>query len=488
MPVQPMKSIAAVAVSEIPHLTVSQSPRWESAAGTPFLPRSHRPYVLLLPLYSPPCCPWRSAFSRTRLCYLLSNASFITKTLPLQRLATARCPVATGPGGLLDSIDLVESGASVAFLGLGKWFLVWFWELIVKRDFEPVPYWDAWGASVVCWDRRWLWRRGYELQRKNLLSCWFVLLSHSLKSMCRDELRLTEAFDIDVLVFKVPARSFAHQSKKSVSVSGLLQIGITLDGLFSSKPYERSPHFDIWPAESTDPWGWVKESGYTNQPPLMQDDRILLVLHYPRTNTLTNRAILGTMKSLNPKTSFKYFDEVHMSSWLELSKYEFGSEVCLKAWRQACPSRILECDEISVKDNVTSARVSSVFRVVSPLENQFTAAQRTGLNNMTLSAEGIWKSSSGQLCMVGCRGVVGAEESNCDSRICFLPLITGAEALFKMMGAEINETPSYDLDNSQWIRVIDYTVKVLVLVAFLITAKQPKGVEIPYQITDKEPS
>ncbi|KAJ8535976.1 hypothetical protein K7X08_034377 [Anisodus acutangulus] len=52
-----------------------------------------------------------------------------------------------------------------------------------------------------------------------------------------------------------------------------------------------------------------------------------------------------------------------------------------------------------------------------------------------------------------------------------LPLITGAEALFKMMGAEINETPSYDLDNSQWIPLIDYTVKVLVLVAFLVTAR-----------------
>ncbi|KAL3343645.1 hypothetical protein AABB24_027257 [Solanum stoloniferum] len=336
---------------------------------------------------------------------------------------------------------------------------------------------------------------------------------------------------LNLVSFWVTNVDRAHQSKTYVSVSGILQIGITLDGLFSSKPYERSPHFDIWPGhsqlsvtfegvymeskknqgervmcllgttmlpsrqqESTDPWQWVKESGYTNQPPLMQDDRILLVLHYPRTNTLTNRAILGTMKSLNPKTSFKYFDEVHMSSWLRTSsKYEFGSEkfvskacdpypykdslstelntyrgldfcyilqrfthqealTVVPNWKcngtddfcsQLGPFRSdkeinatdggfkdvklvlqdVRCDTISVKDNVTSSRVSSVFRVVSPLENQFTAAQRTGINNMTLSAEGIWKSSSGQLCMVGCHGLFGAEDSNCDSRIClYVPL------------------------------------------------------------------
>ncbi|CAN4088894.1 unnamed protein product [Withania somnifera] len=323
----------------------------------------------------------------------------------------------------------------------------------------------------------------------------------------------------------------AHQSKKSVSVSGILQIGITLDGLFSSKPHDRSPRFDIWPGhsqlsvvfegiyieskrskeervmcllgntmlpsrqqESTDPWEWIKESGYTNQPPLMQDDQILLVLHYPRTNTLTNRAILGTMKSLNPKTSFKYFDEVLMSSWLGTSsKYEFGSEkfvskacdpypykdslrtdintyrgldfcsILLRFTHQEALKVVpnwkcngtdefcselgpfssdkdikatdggfkdvklvlqdVRCDRVSVKDNATSVRVSSMFRVVSPMENQFIAAQRTGLNKITLSAEGIWKSSSGQLCMVGCHGVVGTGDGNCDSRIClYVPL------------------------------------------------------------------
>ncbi|OIT04892.1 PREDICTED: uncharacterized protein LOC109223716 [Nicotiana attenuata] len=350
-----------------------------------------------------------------------------------------------------------------------------------------------------------------------------------------DDRDLNKSLDLrspsNLVSFWVTDVDRTHRSKKSVSVSGILQIGVTLDGLFSSKPYERSPHFDIWPGhsqlsvlfegvyieskksqgervmcllgttmlpsrqqESSDPWEWVKESGYTNQPPLMQDDRILLVLHYPITNTLTNRAIVGTMKSLNPKASFKYFDEVHMSSWLGTSsKYEFGSEkfvskacdpypykdslstdintyrgldfcyilqrfthqealTVVPNWKcngtdnfcsQLGPFKSdkeikatdggfkdvklvlqdVRCDKSSFKDNDTFTRVSSMFRVVSPFENQFTAAQRTGLNNMTLSAEGIWKSSSGQLCMVGCRGLAGAQGSTCDSRIClYVPL------------------------------------------------------------------
>jgi len=55
---------------------------------------------------------------------------------------------------------------------------------------------------------------------------------------------------LNLVSFWVTNVDRAHQSKTSVSVSGILQIGITLDGLFSSKPYERSPHFDIWPSHS----------------------------------------------------------------------------------------------------------------------------------------------------------------------------------------------------------------------------------------------
>ncbi|KAJ1392154.1 hypothetical protein SESBI_36030 [Sesbania bispinosa] len=76
------------------------------------------------------------------------------------------------------------------------------------------------------------------------------------------------------------------------------------------------------------------------------------------------------------------------------------------------------CEQAASNGNGGSARVSTVFRAVSPSENQYTAAKRTGPNNMSLATEGIWKPSSGQLCMVGCLGFIDAKESNCNTRIC----------------------------------------------------------------------
>ncbi|XP_022850966.1 uncharacterized protein LOC111372791 [Olea europaea var. sylvestris] len=337
---------------------------------------------------------------------------------------------------------------------------------------------------------------------------------------------------LNLVSFWVTDVSRSHRSWNSVFVSGFLQMGITLEGLFAEKPYERSPRFDIWPGhsqlsvkfqgiyaeweknygervmcllgstvlpsrqpDSANPWGWLKESGYTNQPLLTQDDQILLVLYYPRKLTLTRRAIWGSMKSLNPKSNLKYFDEVHMSSWLGTSvNYEFGSEnvvskacdpypfkdssmngeidiykgldfcvilerftrqealtivpnwkcngteeFCSKLGPFASDKEInatdgsfknvklvlqdVRCEKTTLQDTHDFTRVSSVFRVVLPSENQFTAAQRTGLNKMTLSAEGIWKPWSGQLCMVGCSWIVAADGTGCSSRIClYIPL------------------------------------------------------------------
>lgn len=48
-----------------------------------------------------------------------------------------------------------------------------------------------------------------------------------------------------------------------------------------------------------------------------------------------------------------------------------------------------------------TARVAAVFRYVPPWEHQPTAAQRSGMSSMALSAEGVWIPSTGQVCMVG---------------------------------------------------------------------------------------
>ncbi|KAI4355697.1 hypothetical protein L6164_004445 [Bauhinia variegata] len=83
----------------------------------------------------------------------------------------------------------------------------------------------------------------------------------------------------------------------------------------------------------------------------------------------------------------------------------------------------VNCEQANNHGNAGSARVSAVFRAVSPSENLYTAAKRSGPGNMSLAAEGIWKPSDGQLCMVGCLGFVDAKGIRCGSRIClYIPI------------------------------------------------------------------
>jgi hypothetical protein len=72
------------------------------------------------------------------------------------------------------------------------------------------------------------------------------------------------------------------------------------------------------------------------------------------------------------------------------------------------------CEQEAGHINTGSTKVSAVFRAVSPSENQYNAAKRSGVNNMSLATKGIGKSSSGQLCMVGCLGLVNAKWSICN--------------------------------------------------------------------------
>lgn len=317
-----------------------------------------------------------------------------------------------------------------------------------------------------------------------------------------------------------------HSHLAAVNVSGVLGIGISRNGTAPETLKYLYPEFLIWPGrselrilfegiyaesdkkngpervlcllgnavlpsrqpDSTDPWEWVKDVGSNNfQLPLLQDERILLLLRYPKAFTLTSRAVHGEMRSLNRRSSLRYFDKVRFSSRLgAYSSYRFGSEELVSKacghypyqddlvggrfeiykgtgfcglldqfifgevldvvpnWNcnstdEFC-SRLgpfaserdieamdggfanvgimmqdIRCEPSAGRDNVSLSRVSAVFRAIPPWENRYTMALRTGLDNMTLSAEGIWNSSAGQLCMVGCLGL-GEEE--CHSRIC----------------------------------------------------------------------
>ncbi|KAJ4821951.1 hypothetical protein Tsubulata_045867 [Turnera subulata] len=80
--------------------------------------------------------------------------------------------------------------------------------------------------------------------------------------------------------------------------------------------------------------------------------------------------------------------------------------------------RVLRCEQTYERGNMSSAKVAGAFVAVPPTKNHYAEAMRSAPSNMTVAAEGIWKSSSGQLCMVGCVGLIDPEGSSCDSRIC----------------------------------------------------------------------
>ncbi|KAF0920422.1 hypothetical protein E2562_034869 [Oryza meyeriana var. granulata] len=315
----------------------------------------------------------------------------------------------------------------------------------------------------------------------------------------------------------------ALRGRTALNVSGVLGVAISRNGTGPEMGQYVSPEFKVWPGnaemkilfegvytenddgesvlcmvgdavlparggDATNPWDWAKHSDRDRfQPPVTKDGNILLVLRYPKTLTLTTRAVHGELTSTNGKTNAAYFDNVHLLSQLgAYSNYQFGSEELVNKACKPYPyrddilagggrglykgssfcgilDRFTSEDVLAVVPNwrcnttdalcrrlgpfetdkavdatdggftgvsivmqevrceprtdngEISARVSAVFRAVPPWEHAYTAAKRSGLGGMTLSAEGVWRASSGQLCMVACLGVGGKA---CHSRVC----------------------------------------------------------------------
>lgn len=354
--------------------------------------------------------------------------------------------------------------------------------------------------------------------------------------------------------FKLTDVSTDRRSKKTIAVNGYLYMVITSNLPLATMSSERMPEFSMWSGhtqllislqgfyaesrknggermlcflgstmlpsrqpDSSDPWESVK---HDNQPTLLQDEQILLVLNIPMKASLKRRAIQGEMRSLNSKTSLKYFDEVQITSQLQANtrNYEFSpSEIIAKAcdpypysdasisggievykgadfcatlkkdaidasfvvvphWQcngtdEFCGKfgpfasdkqikatdggfkdvRILVqniiCATKKTPDNGVMARVSAVFRAFDSPNILFIENQRSGLGNMTLVAEGIWNSSTGQLCMIGCLGVMGVKGDHCNSRIClYIPLsfsIKQRSVLLGSISSIEKSNPSY---------------------------------------------
>uniref|UniRef100_A0A0E0ALV7 RING-type E3 ubiquitin transferase n=1 Tax=Oryza glumipatula TaxID=40148 RepID=A0A0E0ALV7_9ORYZ len=98
--------------------------------------------------------------------------------------------------------------------------------------------------------------------------------------------------------------------------------------------------------------------------------------------------------------------------------------------------------DLDMAGNPGGVKVSVVFRALSPREHWYTAVQRTALSGATLSAEGVWNASAGEVSMVACRGIGGKA---CHFRVCLsFPAtfsITGRDMMLgEITTVDVNET------------------------------------------------
>ncbi|KFK35769.1 hypothetical protein AALP_AA4G033800 [Arabis alpina] len=108
----------------------------------------------------------------------------------------------------------------------------------------------------------------------------------------------------------------------------------------------------------------------------------------------------------------------------------------------------VHCEETAARSEVdVITKVSAVFRAVHPNENLYISGLKSGLDNMTVTAEGVWKRSSGQLCMVGCRR---GQVDGCNARVClYIPTTFSIRQRSILVGTisclntEKNLTPSF---------------------------------------------
>lgn len=371
--------------------------------------------------------------------------------------------------------------------------------------------------------------------------------------------------------FKLTDVSTAHRSKRTVAVNGYLFLVITSNLPLATISRQGVPEYTMWEGhsqllinlqgiyaesrktgermlcllgstmlpsrqpDSDDPSESERASGSSDdQPTLLQDEQILLVLNFPKKASLKRRAVQGELRSLNSKTSLKYFDKVQITSQLQANTrdYEFSpdeiiakackplsysetsisgaievykgvdfctslrkastdaafvvaphwqcngtDEFCSKFGPFASDKQInatdggfkdvrivvqnIICVTKKAREDVVVAKVSAVFRAFDIPNNQFIENQRSGLGNMTLVAEGLWNSSSGQLCMIGCLGVVGEEGDHCDSRIClYIPLSFSIKQRSTILGSissiDKSSPPYFPLSLEMLFQSMDY--------------------------------
>ncbi|XP_027167902.1 uncharacterized protein LOC113767897 [Coffea eugenioides] len=348
--------------------------------------------------------------------------------------------------------------------------------------------------------------------------------------------------------FWVMGFNLSDPSNNAIGVCGLLSIGITRNSTLPDMPqtwypkFHKSPGYSVLTiafeghyVESEDEGGqgllcmlgnsvspfsesppdfstWSLNYGCKNNRQFspVKDDRIMLVLQYPQSFTLTSGTIVGDLRSLNRRSDPKYFDDISIVSRLSHQTYDSSYQfISKKIVSKACNSDLYEhessekrgdvyhgnhfcrvlqnfasekfdivvencnssniCEnlgpfvlgeKVESKDNIfhkfrlmmtdlrcalgdnisklRAAKVSAFFRVISPLEDVYYSGARSGISGMTISAEGTWNPSYGQLCMIGCVGLEN-DINRCNSKISLvIPVILSITQRSILMGTITN--------------------------------------------------
>ncbi|XP_039018606.1 uncharacterized protein LOC120149960 [Hibiscus syriacus] len=113
----------------------------------------------------------------------------------------------------------------------------------------------------------------------------------------------------------------------------------------------------------------------------------------------------------------------------------------------------VKCEQDTNRTGI--AKVSAVLRAFNKGSFQHFERLRTGLSGLTLAAEGIWNSSSGQLFMVGCQGTVESGFEGCDYVIAmYSPRSFSIKQRSSLFGAISNVKKDIALDNPLYFNAI----------------------------------
>ncbi|PWA75660.1 hypothetical protein CTI12_AA115760 [Artemisia annua] len=198
-----------------------------------------------------------------------------------------------------------------------------------------------------------------------------------------------------------------HQPKNTVSINGVLSIGITRNSTVISEPYlmfHKMPGMSTLKVNFEGLYLETKENGgkrllcllgnstfpfkevptrfseeymelyfsardttYNEEPVILPHDQILLVLKYLKTPTFSTYRIQGEMTSLHENQDFEYFDKVHITSHSSISpedQISIPDELIVESFGQN------PLEDAVLEDGVNKFNNSELCRILKYFEHE----------------------------------------------------------------------------------------------------------------------